>query len=136
MCWIYTCITTALLHMYTSIGYTPVIVHMSYMCWIFTCITCSSTHVIHMLDIHLYYTYTSTHVRHMWDIHLYYTCTSIHVRHVGYTPVLYFYTCKTHVGYTTLIFRVPTLPGKPLKPGILSFTFPGLEQAWNLLQKW
>ncbi len=26
------------------------------------------------------------------------------------------------------------LPGKPGKPGILSFTFPGLENAWNLLK--
>ncbi len=32
--------------------------------------------------------------------------------------------------------RVPTLHGKPLKPGILSFTFPGLENAWNLSKKW
>ncbi len=31
------------------------------------------------------------------------------------------------------IHRVPTLPGKP---GILSFTFPGLENVWNLLKKW
>ncbi len=29
--------------------------------------------------------------------------------------------------------RVPTLPGKP---GILSFSFPGLENAWNLPKKW
>ncbi len=29
--------------------------------------------------------------------------------------------------------RVPTLPGKP---GILSFTFPGLENTWNMLKKW
>ncbi len=27
-----------------------------------------------------------------------------------------------------------TLPGKPWKPRILSFTFPGLENAWNLLK--
>ncbi len=32
-----------------------------------------------------------------------------------------------------LLIRVPMLPGKPGKPGILSFTFPGLENAWNLL---
>ncbi len=31
------------------------------------------------------------------------------------------------------IVRVPKLPGKP---GILSFTFPGLENAWNLLENW
>ncbi len=30
------------------------------------------------------------------------------------------------------IYRVPTLPGKL---GILSFTFPGLENAWNLFKK-
>ncbi len=29
--------------------------------------------------------------------------------------------------------RVPTLPGKP---AILLFTFPCLENAWNLLKKW
>ncbi len=29
--------------------------------------------------------------------------------------------------------RVPKLPGKP---GILSFTFPGLENAWHLLKNW
>ncbi len=33
------------------------------------------------------------------------------------------------------VYRVPTLPGKPWKPGILSFSFPGLENAWNLLKK-
>ncbi len=32
---------------------------------------------------------------------------------------------------TETLFRVPMLPGKP---GILSFTFPGLENAWNLLK--
>ncbi len=32
-----------------------------------------------------------------------------------------------HLSY----FRVPKLPGKP---GILSFTFPGLENVWNLLK--
>ncbi len=36
----------------------------------------------------------------------------------------------------SIVCRVPTLPGKPGKPGILSFTFPGLENAWNLLKKW
>ncbi len=30
------------------------------------------------------------------------------------------------------LYRVPTLPRKP---GILSFSFPGLENAWNLLKK-
>ncbi len=33
----------------------------------------------------------------------------------------------------SIVYRVPTLPGKP---GILSFTFPDLENAWNLLKKW
>ncbi len=32
-----------------------------------------------------------------------------------------------------LLHRVPTLPWKP---GILSFTLPGLENVWNLLIKW
>ncbi len=40
------------------------------------------------------------------------------------------------IGSTTIQiqseYRVPTLPGKP---GILSFTFPCLENAWNLLKK-
>ncbi len=31
------------------------------------------------------------------------------------------------------VIRVPTVPGKP---GILSFSFPCLENAWNLLKKW
>ncbi len=30
----------------------------------------------------------------------------------------------------------PTLPGTSWKPGILSFTFPGLENACNLHKKW
>ncbi len=29
-----------------------------------------------------------------------------------------------------------TLPRKPWKPGFFLFTFPGLENAWNLLKKW
>ncbi len=33
------------------------------------------------------------------------------------------------------ITTVSTLPGKNGKPGILSFTFPGLENAWNLLKR-
>ncbi len=31
------------------------------------------------------------------------------------------------------VIRVPTLPGKR---GILSYNFPGLENAWNFLEKW
>ncbi len=30
--------------------------------------------------------------------------------------------------------RVPMQPRKPGKPRILSFIFPGLEKAWNLLK--
>ncbi len=33
-----------------------------------------------------------------------------------------------------ITIRVPTLLGKHEKTGILSFTFPGLENAWNLLK--
>ncbi len=43
-------------------------------------------------------------------------------------------TVDLGVFVVTLIYRVPTLPGKPWKPWILSFTFPGLENAWNLLK--
>ncbi len=42
------------------------------------------------------------------------------------------YTQTLNVKETVIM--VPTLPGKPWKPGILSFTFPGLENAWNLLK--
>ncbi len=34
---------------------------------------------------------------------------------------------------TGLLYRFPSLPGKP---GILSFSFPGMENALNLLKRW
>ncbi len=34
------------------------------------------------------------------------------------------------------LYRVPTRPEKPWKPGILSFTFWGMQNDWNFLKKW
>ncbi len=53
-----------------------------------------------------------------------------------YIIYLYYIIVKIGQRETAAIYniRVPTLPGKKWKPGILSFTFPGLENALNLLQ--
>ncbi len=46
------------------------------------------------------------------------------------------FLCYIHGFHFLLYVRVPTLPGKPTKPGILSFSFPDMENAWNLFKKW